>query len=67
MMIPKSHNKFCYHECLQRTQMLRKEEFELYHIMDNVDNDSELKGKVDKKLRKLQRDLFHISVGHGNL
>lgn len=67
MMIPKSHNKFCYHECLQLTQMLRKEEFELYHIMDNVDNDSELKGKVDKKLRKLQRDLFHISVGHGNL
>ena len=66
-MIPKSHNRFCYHECLQLTNMLRKEEFELYQILDNVDGDSKLKNKVDKKLRVLQRDLFHISVGHGNL
>ena len=47
--------------------MLRKEEFELYQILDNVDSDSELKSNVDKKLRVLQRDLFHISIGHGNL
>ena len=67
MMIPNSHNRFCYHECLQLTNMLRKEEFELYQILDNVDSDSKLKNKVDKKLRVLQRDLFHISIGHGNV
>jgi len=67
MMIPKSHNKFCFHECLQLTKMLKTQEFELYQILDNVDGDSKLKNKIDKKLRKLQRDLFHISIGHGNI
>ena len=67
MMIPKSHNKFCYHECLQLVHMLKRQEFELYQMLEGVRGDIKLENRMNSKLRKLQRDLFHINIGHGNV
>ena len=60
-------NKFCYHECIQYIKRINKREFELHQIINNEINDKKIKDKALKELRIIERDLFHIRIGHDRI
>ena len=61
----RAHNRFCYHDCLEDTRLLMKEEYELYQILNYLKiKEDKFKEKVRRRLNVVQRDLFHIRIGH---
>ena len=63
----RNHNRFCYHECLQLVKRIVNREFELHQIVNNKINDKKIKDKALKELRIIERDLFHIRIGHDRI
>ena len=63
----KNHNRFCYHECIQDIKKMNKREFEPHQIVNNEINDKKIKDKALKELRIIERDLFHIRIGHDRI
>ena len=61
------HNKFCYHECIMDSERLMKRDYELYEILNIEFDDKKFRVKVMNELTKIQRDLFHIRAGHGQI
>jgi hypothetical protein len=46
---------------------MNKREFELHQIVNNEINDKKIKDKALKELRIIERDLFHIRIGHDRI
>jgi hypothetical protein len=63
----RNHNRFCYHECLQLIKRIGKREFELHQIVNNEINDRKIKDRAMQELRVIERDLFHIRIGHDRI
>lgn len=49
------------------SERLMKREYELYEILNIEFDDKKFRVKVMNELTKIQRDLFHIRAGHGQI